>query len=181
MKTKQQILSLALLLMGSLFTQPALALSTDSEQPMNIQADRVDIDDEKGTSIFHGNVVITRGSIRITGNKVTVYRDKQKNLDKIHAVGQKGKPAHFQQRPDNKPDDVIAEAINLRYNASTEILDLKQSAKAVQGGSVTTGDHIVYKSKTDTVIAKSKPGASKNNGGRVNITIQPKKNKKTKK
>lgn len=172
MKIKCWVLGLAVVMPTMLHHPVALALSTDKDQPMNIQADRVDIDDEKGTSIFRGKVIITRGSIRITGDKVTVYRDKEKNLDKVHAVG---KPAHFQQRPDNKPDDVIAEALDLRYNAVTETLDLKKQAKAIQGGNVTTGDHIIYKSKTDTVIAKSAPGKKNNDGGRVNITIQPKK------
>jgi len=114
-----------------LFPFQAMALNTDSDQPMNIEADRVDIDDEKGTNIFTGNVVITRGSIRISGDKVVVYRDKQKNLDKIHSTG---KPAHFQQTPDNKKVPVIAEAKELFYDAVKEILIMRRNVPILQGG-----------------------------------------------
>lgn len=161
-----------------LFPLQAIALNTDSSQPMNIEADRVDIDDEKGTNIFTGNVVITRGSIRISGDKVVVYRDKQKNLDKIHSTG---KPAHFQQTPDNKNVPVIAEAKELFFDAVKEILIMRRDGKILQGGDTFTGDHIIYDSKRNKITAKQSESTSgsKNNKGRVHITIQPK--NKTKK
>ena len=161
-----------------LFPFQASALSTDSDQPMNIDADRVDIDDEKGTNIFRGHVKITRGSIRISGDKVTVYRDKEKNLDKIHIVG---KRAHFQQTPDNKKVPVIAEAEELFYDSIKEILIMRRNGEIVQGGDTFTGDHIIYDSKRDKITAKQTKSSTgtKSGNGRVHITIQPK--KKTKK
>jgi len=161
-----------------LFPLQAIALNTDSNQPMNIEADRVDIDDEKGTNTFTGNVVITRGSIRISGDKVIVYRDKEKNLDKIHSTG---KPAHFQQTPDNKNVPVIAEAKELFFDAVKEILIMRRNGKILQGGDTFVGEHIVYDSKRNKITAKQgkSTSGSKNNNGRVHITIQPK--NKTKK
>jgi len=170
MKNNLRLFGLLLVLT---FPMPAMALNTDSNQPMNIDADRVDIDDEKGTNTFTGKVVITRGSIRISGDKVVVYRDKEKNLDKVHSVG---KPAHFQQTPDNKKVPVIAEAEELFYDSVKEILIMRRNGKIVQGGDTFTGDHIVYDSKRNKITAKQTSSTTTPNKekGRVHITIQPK-------
>jgi lipopolysaccharide export system protein LptA len=42
-----------------------MALSSDREQPINLEADAADIDDLKGISIYTGNVVLTQGSMVI--------------------------------------------------------------------------------------------------------------------
>jgi lipopolysaccharide export system protein LptA len=167
---------LSFLLACLLLPLQSLALSTDKDQPMNIEADRVDIDDEKGVSTFRGNVVITRGSMLIKGDVVVVYRDKAKNLDKVHSTGNL---AHFQQRPDNKPDDVIAEGQELFYDAVKEVLNIRRQGKVVQGGDTFRGEHIVYDSKRDKVEAR---GNKNGNGkkGRVQMTLQPSKKDKKK-
>jgi len=167
-------LLLSLVLAGINLPMTAHALSTDSDQPMKIAADRVDIDDEKGTSTFKGNVLITRGSIRIVGDSIVVYRDKEKNLDKMHSTG---RPAHFEQTPDGKKDPVIAEANELFYDATKELLIMRGKAKIIQSGNVFTGNSIIYDSKRDKITAKRDPAAKKSNGkdgGRIQITIQPK-------
>jgi len=161
------------LIIALVLPTPSIALSTDSSQPMNIDADRVDIDDEKGTNTFRGNVVIKRGSIRIRGDKVVVYRDKQKNLDKVHSTG---KPAHFQQTPDKKSVPVIAEAEELFYDSVKEILIMRRNGKIVQGGDTFTGEHIIYDSKRNKITAKNTRATTNtpSSKGRVHITIQPK-------
>lgn len=156
----------------------ALALSTDKDQAMNIEADRVDIDDEKGVSTFRGNVIMTRGSILIKGDIVVVYRDKAKDLDKIHSTG---KLAHFQQRPDGKPDDVIAEGQELFYDAVKEILIVRRQGKVIQGGDAFRGEHIIYDLKRDLVKARgSKSSSGNGKKGRVQMTLQPSKKDKKK-
>jgi lipopolysaccharide export system protein LptA len=167
---------LSFLLACLLLPVQAIALSTDKDKPMNIEADRVDIDDEKGISTFRGNVIMTRGSVIIKGDEVKVYRDKAKELDKVHSTGN---PAHFQQRPEGKPDDVIAEGRELFYDAVKEILIIRRQGKVIQGGDTFHGEHIVYDSKRDKVEAR---GSKNGNGkkGRVQMTLQPSKKDKTK-
>ena len=165
---------LTFLLVCLLLPIQALALNSDKDKTMNIEADRVDIDDEKGVSTFRGNVVMTRGSILIKGDVVVIYRDKVKDLDKIHSTGNL---AHFQQRPDGKPDDVVANGRELFYDAFKEILIIRKQGKVVQGGDTFHGEHIVYDSKRDLVEAR---GSKSNTGkkGRVQMTLQPNKKKK---
>jgi len=170
-------LLMSLIFAGMHLPMTAHALSTDSDQPMKIAADRVDIDDEKGTSTFKGNVLITRGSIRIVGDSIVVYRDKEKNLDKLHSIG---RPAHFEQTPDGKKKPVIAEANELFYDAVKELLIMRGNAKIVQSGNIFTGNSIIYDSKRDKITAKRDPAAKKSTGkdsGRIQITIQPKQKK----
>lgn len=167
---------LSFLLACLLLPLQAAALNTDKDKPMNIEADRVDIDDEKGISTFRGNVVMTRGSVIIKGDMVEVYRNKAKELDKVHSTGNL---AHFQQRPEGKPDDVIAEGQELFYDAVKEILIIRRQGKVIQGGDIFRGEHIVYDSKRDLVEARGSKGGN-GKKGRVQMTLQPSKKDKKK-
>lgn len=157
----------------------AQALDSDKDKPMNIEADRVDIDDEKGVSTFLGNVVITRGSLIIKGNRVVVYRDKDKGLDKVHSTGT---PAHFQQRPEGKANDVVAEGQELFYDAVKEILIVRRQGRVIQGGDAFLGELITYDSKRDLVEARSSDQGSEGGKkkGRVQMTLQPSRKDKKK-
>lgn len=173
-----RICLLTLLMLTAL---PATALKTDREQPTTIDADRVDVNDKQGVSTFSGNVVMTRGSIKMVADKITVYRDKEKGLDKVHAVG---KPAKYSQRPEAKNSDVVAEANAIVYDAVKGTVLLNQVAKVHQEGNTFTGDSIVYDIKKDQVQAKSSQAGSSNTESspdktrqRVRITLQPDKKK----
>ena len=49
----------------------AWALPTDRTQPIRVQADSAELDDKQGVAVYRGDVVITQGSMKITGNTVT--------------------------------------------------------------------------------------------------------------
>src|ERR1035437_5247999 len=55
----------------------ALAEKADRDKPMNVEVDALRYDDLKQTSVFTGNVVLTKGSILIRGGKVVVHQDPQ--------------------------------------------------------------------------------------------------------
>ncbi|WP_351125661.1 LptA/OstA family protein, partial [Shewanella sp. T24-MNA-CIBAN-0130] len=46
----------------------AWALPNDSQQPIHISADDAQLDDKKGVATYTGGVIITQGSMKITGN-----------------------------------------------------------------------------------------------------------------
>ena len=56
---------------------PAAAEKADREKPMNAEADSLRYDDLKQTSVFTGNVVITKGTTIIRGNRVDVRQDAE--------------------------------------------------------------------------------------------------------
>ena len=99
-----------LILLG-LAALPMLAwgLSSDSQQPMMIEADRVELDDAKGVSIYRGRVKVAQGTLLLTGETMTVH-NKGNRIEKVIV---EGKPATYQQRPDNKDQDVHAKALRM--------------------------------------------------------------------
>lgn len=144
----------------------AAALSSDRNQPMYVEADRADIDDKQGVSVYHGNVKITQGTLQLTADELTVTT---KNGDIVKAIAL-GKPATYRQRPDNKPQDVEAEALRMEYYADEQKIILLQKAVVRQAGDTFRSERIHYDIATDKVNA----GAG-SPSDRVRITIQPKK------
>ncbi|MBU6510353.1 MAG: lipopolysaccharide transport periplasmic protein LptA [Gammaproteobacteria bacterium] len=146
----------------------ALALKTDRNQPMNIQADHGDFTNDSkantGTGVYTGHVLITQGSIRITADKAVMHLLN----GQIQTADITGAPATFQQQPDSGAL-VHGTAAEITYNQNTDEVDLLGNAFLQQGGRVFTADVIHYNTSTEHVIA-----TGGENGGRVHITIPPK-------
>jgi len=152
----------------SLLIFPSLssALPDDRNQPINIEANEAEKNDKKGITTYKGNVVITQGSIRMSGDLIIVY-DNNGTVEKIVS---KGKPAHFKQKPDLQSEDMIAEALNLEYDINKETLLLEEKALLKQNGGTTNSNKIIYDMKTAVVNA-----GTGNSSGRVIMVIPPSK------
>ena len=59
----------------------AWALPNDQQQPIRIQADDAQLDDKHGVATYTGDVIITQGSMKVTGNKVTITRTAAGDID----------------------------------------------------------------------------------------------------
>ena len=57
-------------ILATTLAAPAWALSTDNEQPIEVHADKFNGDEVKQTAVYTGNVVVDRGSIHVTGNRL---------------------------------------------------------------------------------------------------------------
>jgi len=147
------------------------ALSTDRDQPINIVADTATIDDAKGIAIYEGNVVVTQGSILIKSSKLTLTYTNGQSLTQAIA---EGKPATFQQTPNDKKGDIHASANRMEYRASEDILHLTKDAKLWQDKDSFTGAKISYDTKEGVIRAEK---GSDKDSPRVSVTIQPRKNK----
>jgi len=143
------------------------ALSTDRDQPMSIEADRVELNDGKGISTYHGNVKVTQGTLELTGDTMTVY-NKGNKVEKVIMEGKQGKPATYKQRPDNKDQDVRAKALRMEYFTDPEYIVLQKQAEVEQEGDRLRSERIEYD------VARDKVNAGTNQPNeRVRITIQP--------
>jgi len=152
-------------LLLTLSAPQAMALSGDKDQPIDIVADSVDIDEARGTSTYTGNVEINQGSIRLLADKVVVeHRPGQPR--KVNASGA---PAKFRQLPDNSKEYVTGTARQLHYQLDSEELVLDGDAQLNQGKDRFNSDRIVY----DRVKAVVKAGAAAQGKERVRVTIQP--------
>ena len=158
-------LILALCLLPSL----GWSLSTDRNQPMLIEADRAELNDADGISVYRGNVKVIQGTLILTGETMTVHT-KGDDVDKVIMDG---KPATYKQRPDNKDKDVRAKALRMEYYTNPEYIILLKQAEVEQEGDTLRSERIEYDVAKDKVNA----GTDKPND-RVRIVIQPKTEKK---
>ena len=142
------------------------ALTTDREQPIHIEADRVQIDDAKGVSVYTGNVVYTQGTIRLEADTVHLYytQTPERRIDRLEADGN---PAHFRQRLEGQDEDVRAEALHFEYFAEPGRLILTHDAHVWQLNTAFSGDVIEYNAVQERISAA---GAGE---GRVQVVIQP--------
>lgn len=158
----------------------AYALSTDKDQPIEIEADTAQLDKGKQVTIYTGNVVVVQGSIRMTGDKLTVYYDDNQQLKDAYL---NGRPAYFKQRPDGKQEDFEGWALKMEYHAAENLLHLIDQAKLKQGDQTMTGARISYDTENSILTARGASGVRQNAGtdkttppsGRVKIIIPPKK------
>jgi lipopolysaccharide export system protein LptA len=166
-------------LIGSLFAPNGMALGSDSEQPIEIQADFAELDDQEGKTIYVGNVVVIQGSIKMTGDKLKVNFSEERDLEDVFI---EGRPAYFKQTPDSG-DDVEGEGLRIEYHAQKNLLHLIQKAKLTQGNRIFTGDRINYDTAKSVITARgARPvpetaGTPAKKRERVRIIIPPKKKK----
>ena len=154
------LVALALGLPGS-----ASALSTDRDQPINLEADEAELDQTEGVSTYVGNVVVTQGSMKVESDRMVVYLNDGE-IDRIEATGA---PARFRQRPDGKDEDVMGGASKMDYLAGQSMVILTGDAWVEQAGDVIRGARIEYSLTEDLVKAKKGSGET----DRVRIILQP--------
>jgi len=154
------------------------ALATDSQQPIEIEADFAELDDQEGKTIYVGNVVVTQGSIKMTGDKLKVNFSEDRDLQDVYL---EGRPAYFKQTPDSG-DDVEGEALLIEYHQLKSLLHLINKARLTQGARLFEGDRINYDTAKSVITARAAPKTKQTPGkpkkaGRVRVIIPPKKPK----
>ena len=162
--------------LGMMFSE-SFALSTDSQQPIEIEADFAELDDQEGRTIYVGNVIVTQGSIKMTGDKLKVLFNEDRDLEHVHM---EGRPAYFKQTPDGGKEDVEGEGLIIEYHAKKSLLHLIQKAKLTQGNRLFTGDRINYDSAKSVITGRGTPKTQQQSDTppkrkRVKVIIPPKK------
>jgi len=175
---------LAAVLCAAVPWRAALALASDREQPIEIEADSAEADDAKKITIYKGDVIIDQGTLRITGDHVTIHYNERGDFTKLIALGN---PARFRQLPDGEADEEKnyqrARASRMEYFKESDTIVLLGNAVYGQGGDRVAADRIDYDSRNSRMKARTmtaskdekKPGAEPEKKSRVRITIQPKK------
>lgn len=142
------------------------ALPGDQNQPIEIEADGVEINDGKQTSTYVGNVEVQQGSMRLWADKVMVRHKKSRSPARIVAIG---KPARYRQMVEKGGKEVKARALRMEYDADSAEILLIDQAVLTQGKDRFSSDRIRY----DRNKAVVKAGASAKGRQRVKISINP--------
>lgn len=162
-----------LLLLGCLAAAcSAWALPTDRDQPIHVQADSAELDDRQArpSTVRRGD---HPGTLKITGNTVTVTRNARGEIDTFTA---QGRPAYYEQQPEVGESLVHAYGRTIEYFASNERIVLTDQAKVVRDGNTFEGERIVYDTRTQVVNAgRAQDGNVTTPRPRIDMVIQPRK------
>src|SRR6185295_3592293 len=150
-----------------------MAERADRDKPVNLEADRVDLDDAKKEAVFIGSVTLTQGTLTIKADKIIVKQDTEGFQYGIAY----GTPAHFRQKREGFDEYIEGYSERVEYDGKADKVQMFTNARIQRGGDEVRGDYISYNAVTEfyQVIGGGKstgPGA--NPQGRVHATIQPK-------
>jgi lipopolysaccharide export system protein LptA len=165
-----------ILALAATFLAPCvLADRADREKPVNLEADKVSVDDAKKVLVFDGNVLLSQGTMTIRAGKLVVTQDDS-GFQRGVATGTANAPARFRQKREGRDDYIEGEAERIEHDARTEKTEFFVRARVKSGGDEVTGNYISFDSITERYLVTgaqaSKPGVPSD--GRVRATIQPK-------
>lgn len=105
----------------------------NSGLPVEVTADRLDVDQNTGLAIFRDNVVIVQGEMRLTANQVTVFYDNEIDaVERVEAIGDVVFVSGLDAAESDKAD----------YYVATGILIMSGDVLVVQGPSAITSDEM---------------------------------------
>ena len=164
-----------LLLLIALGLGSAQAEKADREKPIQVEADRVSLDDMNKLSIFEGNVVLTQGTLLVKADKVTVRQD----ADKTQYATAVGRPLSFRQKRDGADDFIEGWAERLEYDGKTDTIRFVTNAavRRLRGSTVAdeiAGNVVSYDSIAEVFSVSGGAAATPANpGGRVRAVLTP--------
>ena len=167
-------LPLLLSLSAALGSVSAWALPNDNEQPIRIQANEAQLDDKQGVATYTGGVIITQGSMKITGNTVTLTRTPAGDIDVVTSVGNL---AYFEQKQAAAdPAPIKGYGKTIQYHAQQNRIILIDQARVVSSdGNTTDGEKITYDTVKQIAQAGRATGAKIGTPKpRIDMVIQPK-------
>lgn len=130
------------------------SIRQDTSQPVEVSADTLSVDQETGTAIFTGNVVIGQGEMRLAASRVlVVYSEDQSRIQRLEATGGvtlvSGQDA--------------AEAARADYDIDSGLVVMSGDVLLTQGGNALTSEQMTVNLKTGSAQMQ----------GRVRTVLQP--------
>ena len=167
--------ALALLVLFTI-AAPVFAEKADRDKPVNIESDKVTVDDAKQLAVFEGNVVLTQGTMVIRGTRMEVRQDKEGFK---HGTSW-GNLAYFKQKREGVDEYIEGWAERIEYDGRADKVQLFQRANLKRNEDDVRGDYISYDATTEffQVIGGGSKAATENNPlGRSRVVMHPQKSK----
>lgn len=146
-------LPLALLGLGLLILQPALAKQDDRNQPMNFSSKSMDGFNAPNTvTTLTGNVVATQGTMKLTGAVAKLYLDADTQVARAVVTGNL---AHIEQL-DDAGNLMQGDALQLDYDNINGIAVLTGNAVVhQQGRGEFHGDKLTYNTQSSLITGEA--------------------------
>lgn len=155
------------------------AEKADRDKPMNIEADALRYEETRQTSVFTGNVVLTKGTIVMRGTKMDVRQDPQGNQFGL-LVGSPERPGFFRQKREGLEEWIEGEGDRIEYDSKADTVLFVGRAvlrryRGTQLNDESKGSEILYNSQTEVFTVKGGDGSKSaaNPGGRVRAMLTP--------
>ena len=156
---------------------PAHAEKADREKPINLEADRISMDDVKKVQVFEGNVILNQGTLQIRTSKLVVTQDAD-GFQKGVATGGANGLARFRQKREGKDDYIEGEGERIEHDAREEKTEFFVRAWVKSGQDEVKGHYVSYDALTEKYLVTNGGGETKSATGapqaRVRAIIQPK-------
>ena len=172
-------LTVVIAVLAALTLSVASAENADRDKPMNAEADALRYDDLKQTSVFTGNVVITKGSTIIRGERVDVSQDPE-GYQKAIVIAPSGKLAFYRKKREGLDEFIEGEGERIEYDSRPDTVKFIRRAvlrryKGAVLADETTGSQINYDNVTDvfTVDGGAQNRTATNPSGRVRALLSP--------
>lgn len=141
------------------YCDEALAERADRDKPTLVDSDKLDHDDARQVTIFTGNVVLTKGTLILRGDRMELTQDKAGNYFGVVT----GKPARFRQKRDAVNEYMEGESLKIEYDGQTEIVVLTENAimRRLIGDLLqdqVSGDRLTYNNITEKYLVESADG-----------------------
>lgn len=148
-----------------LLAPAAAALDIDRSKPVQVQADRIELNQRSGIGRYTGNVRLTQGTLKIGAAEVEMrHRGSQ-----LEAISAQGKPVRFQYRPEGEEQDVRGSAARIDYSVEYRTLRLSGGASIER-----TSDRLSAEILTLHLDDNSLEAEGKDDSSRVEMTVLPK-------
>lgn len=158
----------------------ALAERADRDKPMNLEANRITIDDAKKVQVFEGNVQLIQGTIVVRAEKILVSQDAD-GFQRGTALGGSGRLATFRQKREGKDEYIEGEAERIEYFGKADKVELFGQAHVKSGLDEVHGQYISYDGTTENYVVTGGPADATKGGKpeRVRAVIQPRQSKES--
>ncbi len=161
--------ALLLCLLPPLLAPTVLAQGRDAQAPIEVEAERLDLDDRAGTAVYTGDVEIRQGSLMLTGDRVEIRRNAAGELSRAIASGER---AYIEQQPDPADPPVRGWGRTIVYHVAERRMELIDRAELHQGGDTFDGGYLEYFLDRRVVQARSEAEGVEGRQ-RIRMTLQP--------
>lgn len=147
---------------------PLSAAAQQAPPPIEVEADRLDLDQRAGTAVYSGNVNIRQGEMQLRGDRVEIQRNEAGELARATATGER---AYLRNLLEGEESPMEGWARRVTYHVAERRIELIDQAELTQRGDRFQGGRLEYFIDREVVQARSDVSGSEPQ--RIRMTLQP--------
>lgn len=147
---------------------PLVAAAQSSQAPVEVEADRLDLDQRAGTAVYTGNVDIRQGNMQLRGERVEIQRNDAGELSRATATGER---AYLRNQQQGQEAPMEGWGRRIVYHVIERRVELIDQAELNQAGDHFQGGRLEYFIDQEVVQARSDVSGSEPQ--RIRMTLQP--------